>query len=62
MYNYLKKAMDEYNDATRMFNYASSPEEIDVSIMLMDAANIKIKALKRIPNYGDELQPISEVY
>jgi hypothetical protein len=61
MSEHLKKAMMEYNDAVRMFNYAFAQIEIDVAIMLMEAANIKIKALRYIPEEVYNLESISEV-
>ena len=57
-----KSALKDYDDAMRMFNYASAPDEIDVAIMLLRAADIKLKALKNINNSVYKLEPISEVY
>lgn len=62
MYESLRLALIEYNDAMRLFNYAVTPQEIDTAISLMDAANMKIKALKTIKYDICELEPISEVY
>ena len=46
----LKKAYQEYNDGQRMFNYAANGSvEIDVAISLMNSANMKIQALKLLP-------------
>jgi hypothetical protein len=55
-------ALKEYNDAFRLFDYAVTPLETDVAIALIYSAEIKIKALKSVPYYANELQPISEVY
>lgn len=58
----LKSAFSDYNDAMRMFNYASTPEDVDVAIVLMYAADIKIKALKHVTSDICKFEPISEVY
>ena len=58
----LKTALRDYNDAMRMFNYATSSSEIDVAIMLIHSADIKIKALKYITSDICKFEPISEVY
>jgi hypothetical protein len=62
MYKPMRDAIQEYNDAIRLFDYATSQQEIDVAITLMYSAEIKIKALKTITNDASELQYISEVY
>lgn len=58
----LQRAIEEYNDAVRMFNYANTPEDIDVAIALMYAADVKIRALKRVTVDFNSFEPISEVY
>jgi hypothetical protein len=58
----LKLAIQEFNDANRMFEYSISPQEIDLAITLIHAAEIKIKAFKNSTVDISELEPISEVY
>lgn len=57
----LKRVLEEHNDAVRMFNYANTPEDIDVAIMLMYAADVRIRALKKVA-YDYNPEPLLEVY
>jgi hypothetical protein len=49
MYDQLKDAIQEYKNALRLFEYATTQNEIDVAIGLWNSSNLKIQALKKIP-------------
>ena len=44
----LDNAIGEYERAESMFNYASCDFDTDVAIILMNAATLKIKALRKV--------------
>lgn len=58
MHKEMIKAIQEHKDAVRMFTYAVEPEDVDVAIFLMNAAAIKMKALRNIPKERFDITPI----
>lgn len=54
------KLIPELMEAERLFNYATTPEEIDNAIMLMKIAEKKVIYLKSTVKQISNIQPIDE--